>query len=151
LTEFQRAELQARQAGYQSFMGVARAPLVERNFSTLVAKDEVRDRAEMATVYEDRELVNLRGWEPSIIHAAMKHLSDHYGLTGSDLAGAIAITTKRNRVLSGNSQACSYRTARGGFVLHDRTPGPDFQLGRIQIYVPGIMNPEELPTIKLSA
>jgi len=149
--DFRRAEFEARQSGFQSFNGVARSPVVDRNFSTLVAKDDAAGKAQMTSVYEGNNAVSLIGWEPSVIHSAMKFVADKYGLSQSELAQTMAITGKTNRVASGNVQLSSYRTAGGGFILHDRTPTPECKLGKIAIHVPEVTDPKELPMLWLQA
>jgi hypothetical protein len=152
VSDFRRAELRARQAGFNSFNGVSRSPLVQRDFSVFVAKDEVQKRAEMVTAYEGAgSSVDLRGWEPSIIHAALKHVSDRYRLVGGQLGESMAIKAKVNRVSSEGLAVCSYQTSGGGFILHDRRPTDDYPLGKISICVPGVTesDPDKLPVLWL--
>jgi len=145
---FQQAEITARQNGYQSFSGVSRAPL-EQHFSVLVAKDEEQRRAELVTAYEGRDSVQLTGWEPSIFHAAMKHIKDRYPrLSENELAHAMALTGKVQCITEGKYYS-RLSTAGGGILLHDPTPRPDCPLGSLAIHLPGITSLDSAPVLWL--
>ncbi|MBZ5625633.1 MAG: hypothetical protein LAQ69_44110 [Acidobacteriia bacterium] len=151
--DFQMAEAAARREGYSDFHGVSTSPRVERNFSMFVAKEDTQNRAEMVTAYDGLQAVNLKGWEPSIFHAAIRLVAQKYQLSETALAQSMAITSRVNRVTNDKVQVSSFRIPGNGFLLHDRTPMPDCPLGKLCIYVPGVTpaNISELPVLWLKS
>jgi hypothetical protein len=151
--DFRMAEAAARRDGYDSFHGVSASPRVEKDFSLLVAQDQAADRANLVTAYDGLKTVGLVGWEPSIFHAAVQHVAKMYKLSDEVLAQSMALTSRENMVTNGEVQLSSFRLASNGFLLHDRTPVPEYPLGKLLINLPGVTpnNPKESPVLWLKA
>jgi hypothetical protein len=144
---FQRMEQEQRLSGCQLYSGVSRSPL-DHNVAILASQGN--GSATMAMRYGDRPLVALRDMEPRVIQACLSFAVREYGLSEAKLSSNATIVGKSNCIFDGNPVQ-KFITADGGFILHAQEVNPRFGYGGATIFIPGVNQPEDLPSLSLKA
>jgi hypothetical protein len=77
-------------------------------------------------------------------------MKNKHNLYGRQLALVSAVVGKTNRYSDGNPVR-TYRTACGGFILHDCTPSNGQPYGQLCVHVPGLTEPGKLVPLTVKA
>jgi hypothetical protein len=154
---FQSQEFAMSERGITSFAGVSRAP-ANRDVAIMIGRNtQSPDHNEAAMQYQGAQAINLMGRETEAVRAAAEYVYRNKRLPNNKLAQAIAITDKHPvdieyPVRHGSVKVVSGRrfdTALGGYVL-DSPWHPYSDGGAVEVYVPGLNEPDNPAVIGLS-